>query len=110
MSADPSQMTEEIRAVLFPDEPAGGFDPVGRWEDLGRLLEALEDRGCFLMTNSVDDPTLRRMASFHRSTARGYPCVGSSEWGMFARVGEAIVVAAHETLINPRVKGLGDAS
>lgn len=102
MSADVVLKCEEIRAVLFPDEPAGGFDPVNSWADFGRMLEALEARGCFLMTNSVSDPTLRRMASFHRSTARGYPCVGSSEWGAFERLGEAVVTAAHEALTKPR--------
>jgi len=102
MSADVGRLSEEIRAALFPDEPPGGFDPIGSWDDLGRMLEALEGRGCYLMTNSVSDPSLRRMASFHRSTARGYPCVGSSEWGAFERLGDAVVMAAHEALTRPR--------
>ena len=102
MSAELAQKSNEIRALLFPGDGASAFDPVNCWSDFGRMLEALEARGCFLMTNSVDDPSVRRMASFHRSTARGYPCVGSSEWGTFERLGEAVLLAAHEALTKPR--------
>ena len=102
MSADVASLADDVRQVLFPETAAGGFDPVGRWEDFGRMIEALESRGCFLMTNTVSDPQLRRMASFHKSTNEGYPCLGASEWGAFARLGEAVLLAAHEALLKPR--------
>ena len=102
MSADVASLADDVRQVLFPETAEGGFDPVGRWEDFGRMIEALESRGCFLMTNTVSDPQLRRMASFHQSTNEGYPCLGASEWGAFARLGEAVLLAAHEALLKPR--------
>jgi len=99
---DMAKLADEVCAVLWPDLSPGSFDPISRWEDLGRLLESLEDRGCYLMTNTVADPKLRRMAAFHRATERGYPCVGASEWGAFARLGDAVLRAAHEALTHPR--------
>lgn len=104
MSVDVATLADEVRQVLFPDEAAGRFDPVARWEDFGRLIEALEARGCFLMTNTVSDPVLRRTASFHKSTNQGYPCVGATAWGPFATLGEAVLVAAHEALLRPRAE------
>ncbi|MAG57160.1 MAG: hypothetical protein CMJ83_12780 [Planctomycetes bacterium] len=101
---DNARLAEEVRRVLWPAGLDDGFDPVSSWADLGRLLEVLEGRGCYLMTNSVNDPELRRMASLHRSTPHGYPCVGSSEWGTYARLGEAVLRAAHEALLHPRVE------
>ncbi|MEE2711174.1 MAG: hypothetical protein VX913_00220 [Planctomycetota bacterium] len=102
MSADAASMADDVRQVLFPETASGAFDPIACWEDFGRMIEALESRGCFLMTNTVSDPKVRRMASFHKSTEQGYPCVGASEWGPFARLGEAVLMAAHEALLEPR--------
>ena len=101
MSADAASLADEVRGILFPEIAEGDFDPVSRWQDLGRLLESLEDRGCFLMTNTVSDPAVRRMASFHRSTDKGFPCVGASGWGPYDRLGEAVLVAAREVLSGP---------
>ncbi len=100
MPDDLSRMIDEVKKELFPG--SGGFDPVRNWNDLGRLVLALEARGCFLMTNSAADPAVKRMASFHKSTPRGFPCVGSSEWGRFATHGEAILRAAHQAVTAPR--------
>ena len=104
MRVDLDALAEDVRSALSLDLAAGAFDPVTRWDHLGILLERLEEDGCYLMTNSVADPELRRMASFHRMTDRGYPCVGASEWGRFERLGEAVLRAAHETLLQPRVQ------
>jgi hypothetical protein len=98
---DPSSLSADVGSVLFPDD-ARSFDPVGSWQDLGRLLETLEARGMYLMTNSVADPGVRRMASFHKMTPQGYPCVGSSEWGRYPSLGDAVLRAAHEALLHPR--------
>ena len=102
MSQDLKQIAEDVRSALFPESSPGSFDPTAEWRDLGRLVTAMEARGCFLMTNSASEPKLKRMASFHRSTPRGFPCVGSSEWGPYATHGEAILRAAAEALLRPR--------
>ena len=104
MSADAATLAEEVREILFPDDPQGSFDPISRWGDLGRLLESLEQRGCYLMTNTVSDPDVRRMASFHRSTDRGFPCVGASGWGPYESLGEAVLVAARAALSDPEAE------
>jgi hypothetical protein len=102
VSTTPESLAEDLRRRLFPDRPPGDFDPVRRWDDLGLLVTALEAQGLFLMTNSAADPMVKRMASFHRSTPRGFPCAGSSEWGRFPTHGEAILRAAHEAILAPR--------
>lgn len=100
MGNELASLADEVRRILFPE--ARGFDPARDWSDLGRLVTALEERGCFLMTNSAVAPALKRMASFHRSTPQGFPCVGSSGWGPFPTHGEAVLRAAHEVLTRPR--------
>ena len=93
-------MAEEVRRRLFPQRQ-GPFAPQSSWSDLGGMLEALEGQGLYLMTNSVADPKVRRMASFHRATPKGYPCVGMSGWGSYETVGGAILCAAFEALTRP---------
>ena len=100
MSRSLESLASEVSSELFGSEES--IRPWDSWSDLGRLLEAMEDRGCYLMTNSVADPGVRRMASFHRHKQGGYPCVGSSNWGGFETLGEAVLRAAHEALISPR--------
>ncbi len=102
VDAELEAKAEEVRRRLEMEPQAGRFDPVGDWRDLGRLICAMEARGCYLMTNSAADPHLKRMAAFHRSTGRGFPCVGSSEWGRFPTHGEAVLRAAHAALTAPR--------
>ncbi|HYC78543.1 MAG TPA: hypothetical protein VEI02_13025 [Planctomycetota bacterium] len=90
------------RELLAGTDPAT-FRPHDDWLDLGLLVRAMEARGLYLMTNSaLKDGRVRRMASFHRDTGRGYPCVGASEWGFFATHGEAVLRAAHEAVTRPR--------
>lgn len=101
MDADLHEMARELGDRLLPGGGAG-FDPAGSWEDLGRLLSALEERGLFLMTNSVADPGVRRMAAFHKHAAKGYPCVGMSSWGAYKTIGEAVLRAAHAAIFDPR--------
>lgn len=98
-----AQMAEEVRRVLLTQTAPGDFDPVDDWYDLGLLVQAMEVQGHYLMLNSACEQQLRRTAAFHRTTSQGYPCTGSSEWGPFATVGEAVLRAAHESLIHPRV-------
>lgn len=102
MPHDFERLAEETRQQLLPASVPGSFSPQRSWDDLGRLVLAMEARGCFLMTNSAATPELKRMASFHRSTARGFPCVGSSEWGPFTAHGEAVLLAAHAALFHPQ--------
>lgn len=102
MVHDFPRLAEETRQRLLPALAPGSFAPQHNWDHLGQLVESMEARGCYLMTNSAATPNLRRMASFHRSTARGFPCVGTSEWGSFATHGEAVLLAAHAALFEPR--------
>lgn len=95
-------MRERVRRALWPKTPEGSFDPATRWEDVGRLVDAMEASGYFLMVNSTSEPVLRRIAAFHRVTEQGFPCAGSSEWGPFPTLGTAILVAADEALYRPR--------
>jgi hypothetical protein len=96
-------LAREVARVLLPNTAPETFRPHREWLDFGLLVEALEARGLFLMTNSATkDGRVRRTASFHRVTGLGYPCVGSSEWGPFATHGEAVLRAAHEALCRPR--------
>lgn len=93
----------EIARILLPNTDPAGFRPHREWLDFGLLIEALEVRGLYLMTNSATkDGRVRRTASFHKVTGLGYPCAGSSEWGPFATHGEAVVRAAYEALVKPR--------
>lgn len=102
MTTDSRILAEEVRKLLFPSRAPGSFDPAASWADLGELVQAMEARGCFLMTNSTNEPALKRMASFHKATPRGFPCVGASEWGPFSTHGAAILKAAHAALTAPR--------
>ncbi len=76
----------------------GAFRPHRDWADLGRLVETMESRGCYLLLNTADVGRIRRMASFHASRDGGFPLLGSSGWGEFATIGEAVVVAAARAL------------
>jgi hypothetical protein len=96
-------LAREVAGVLLPNTDPAGFHPHRDWLDFGLLIEAMEVRGLNLMTNTArKEGRVRRTASFHRETALGYPCIGSSEWGWFATHGEAALVAAHEALTKPR--------
>jgi hypothetical protein len=96
-------MARAVAGRLFTATEPDEFRPESDWHDLGVLVEALELEGFCLMLNSAwRDGRIRRIAAFHRETATGYPCVGSSEWGYFDRVGEAVLRAAHEALVSPR--------
>lgn len=102
MLNDYPNLAEALRQRLLPTLAAGSFAPQSSWEHLGLLVQSMETRGCYLMTNSAVAPALKRMASFHRSTPQGFPCVASSEWGPFTTHGEAILVAAHAAVFHPR--------
>ncbi len=96
-------LAAEIARDLLPNTDPTGFRPHEDWHDLGLLVAGLEARGLYLMLNSaVKPPGVRRIASLHRDTGWGYPCIGSSEWGFFPTIGEAVLRAAHEALIQPR--------
>jgi hypothetical protein len=96
-------MARDVAGALFTATAADEFRPEEDWHDLGLLVEALEIRGFCLMLNSAfRDGRIRRIDAFHRETGGGYPCVGSSEWGAFVTVGEAVLRAAHEALLAPR--------
>jgi len=99
-----TEPAEQVRMVLLPGREPGAFDPAHAWADLGLLIEGMEERGYYLMLNSAVSPRLKRVASFHRVTAQGFPCAGSSEWGPFATVGAAVLAAAHEALFAPRTQ------
>jgi hypothetical protein len=98
--SDLDQLAQQVQIVLF-SQSVSPFRPHSSWEDFGMMLVALESRGLYLMTNSVADPKVRRMAAFHKATEKGYPCVGMSGWGSFASVGEAVLRAAHAALTKP---------
>ena len=68
-----------------------------------RVVDVMESHGYFLMVNSIAAPRLKRIAAFHRVTPEGFPCAGSSEWGPYPTLGEAILRAADEALFRPRV-------
>jgi hypothetical protein len=103
-SSDPlAVLCADVARALLPNTDAAAFRPDREWLDFGLLIDAMEARGLYLMTNSATkDGRVRRTASFHRVTGLGYPCVGSSEWGYFATHGEAALRAAHEALLKPR--------
>lgn len=105
MSSELTRLSREVCEVLLQQTDPADFAPAEDWIDLGTLVQAMELRGCFLMVNSTSHGGLRRIAAFHVTTAQGFPCMGSSEWGEYATVGEAVLRAAHEALINPRVGG-----
>jgi hypothetical protein len=102
MAESTEKLAEDVRQRLFPELRAGQFAPQSNWADLGQLIVALEADGMYLMTNSAVAPALKRIAAFHRSTATGFPCAGSSEWGPFASHGEAVLRAAHAALFSRR--------
>lgn len=95
-------MSEQLRLVVAPAVDAGRFAPADDWNHLGMLIDAMESRGYFLLVNSASTRRLKRMASFHLMTDQGIPCAGSSDWGPFPTIGEAVLRAAHEALFNPR--------
>jgi hypothetical protein len=96
-------LARDVAKALFRATDPEEFRPEEDWHDLGMLIEALEVRGFCLMLNSAfRDGRIRRIAALHRETGQGYPCLGSSEWGPFERVGEAVLRAAHEALTAPR--------
>lgn len=101
MDAEQRRQAEQVRQVVAPDSPAP-FDPAGDWTHLGALVEGMESRGYYLMLNSAVSPQLKRVAAFHRVEGGGFPCAGSSEWGPYATIGEAVLRAAHESLFAPR--------
>jgi hypothetical protein len=96
-------MAGRVAEALFSATDPREFRPEEDWHDLGLLIDALEVRGFCLMLNSAfRDGRIRRIAALHRESAQGYPCIGSSEWGPFERIGEAVLRAAHEALTAPR--------
>lgn len=100
---DADAAAREVAGALLPNTDPATFRPHVEWLDFGLMVEALEARGLYLMTNSAtQNGRVRRTASFHRVTGQGYPCAGSSEWGFFATHGEAALRAAHEALLKPR--------
>lgn len=103
MAADLRTLAREVAKALFRATDPEEFRPEEDWHDAGMLVEALEARGfCLLLNSAWKDGRIRRIASFHKETAQGFPCAGSSEWGFFPTVGEAVLRAAHEALLNPR--------
>ncbi len=96
------ETSEKLRLVLAPETEEGAFDPAHDWEHLGLVVTRMEEKGYFLMVNSTATAYLKRVASFHLITDRGFPCAGSSEWGPFPTIGEAVLRAAHEALFHPR--------
>jgi hypothetical protein len=96
-------LARAVAGALFRATDPEEFRPEEDWHDLGMLIEALEIRGfCLLLNSAFRDGRIRRIASFHKETEQGFPCAGSSEWGFFDRVGEAVLRAAHEALTKPR--------
>jgi hypothetical protein len=96
-------MGREVAKALFRATDPEEFRPEEDWHDVGMLIDALEAKGfCLLLNSAWRDGRIRRIASFHRETEQGFPCAGSSEWGFFPTVGEAVLRAAHEALTNPR--------
>ncbi len=100
---DLSSLAQAVARAILPNTDPEEFHPHEDWHDLGMLVEVLETQGLYLMVNSATKAgAVRRIASFHRDTGWGYPCIGSSEWGYFAKLGEAVLRAAHEALLKPR--------
>lgn len=96
-------MASVVAKALVPEVEAATFDPVGDWRHAGAIIAALEKQRVFLMVNSATkDGRVRRIAALHRDTGTGYPCVGSSEWGFYPTLGEAVLRAAHEAVTKPR--------
>jgi hypothetical protein len=96
-------MAGAVARALFRATDPDEFHPEEDWHDLGMLIDALEIRGfCLLLNSAFREGRIRRMASLHKESEQGFPCVGSSEWGFFDRIGEAVLRAAHEALTNPR--------
>ena len=97
-----AEMSEKLRLVLAAARQEGTFDPAHDWEHLGLLVTRMEEKGYFLMVNSSATTHLKRVASFHLVSERGFPCAGSSEWGPFPTIGEAVLRAAYEALFHER--------
>lgn len=92
-------MARGVAGALLRATDADEFRPEDDWHDLGMLIEALELRGfCLLLNSAYQGGRIRRIASLHRETDQGFPCAGSSEWGFFPRIGEAVLRAAHAAL------------
>jgi hypothetical protein len=92
-------MAADVARALFRATDPAEFSPQDDWHDLGMLVEALEVRGfCLLLNSAFQGGRIRRIASLHRETDQGFPCMGSSEWGFYARVGEAVLRAAHQAV------------
>jgi len=99
---DLRRMGERVRRIVAPDADPSAFDPLGSWEDLGRLVDGMEGQGYYLMVSTARMPHLKRMAAFHVVTKEGFPCAGSSGWGPFETIAEAVLRAADEALYRPR--------
>jgi hypothetical protein len=96
-------MARDVVKALFRATDPEEFHPESDWHDLGMLIDALEVRGlCLLLNSAFQGGRVRRIASLHQETGQGFPCRGSSEWGFYPTVGEAVLRAAHEALITPR--------
>src|SRR5262245_43735884 len=101
--ADLRPMARAVAQALFRATDPDEFRPEEDWHDRGSLTEALEVRVfCLLLDSAYQGSRVRRIASLHRETAQGFPCMGSSEWGFFEHIGEAVLRAAHEALTAPR--------
>ena len=96
-------MARAVAGALFRATDPDEFRPEEDWHDLGMLIEALEIKGfCLLLNSAWQGKRIRRMASLHRESDQGFPCMGSSEWGFYEHIGEAVLRAAHEALTAPR--------
>ena len=96
-------MARAVAGALFRATDPDEFRPEEDWHDLGMLIEALEIKGfCLLLNSAWQGDRIRRIASLHRESDKGFPCMGSSEWGFYKHIGEAVLRAAHEALTAPR--------
>jgi hypothetical protein len=94
-------MARDVARAMFRATDPEEFRPEEDWHDLGMLVEALEVRGyCLLLNSAFQSGRIRRIASLHRETEQGFPCAGSSEWGFYPRVGEAVLRAAHQAVVS----------
>ena|SRR5687767_12700152 len=92
-------MARDVAKSLFRATDPEEFRPEEDWHDLGMLIEALEIRGfCLLLNSAFQGGRIRRIASLHQETEQGFPCMGSSEWGFYPKVGEAVLRAAYLAL------------
>ena len=99
---DLRSMARDVARWLFRTTDPEEFHPEDDWHDLGMLIEALEIRGfCLLLNSAFQGGRIRRIASLHRETEQGFPCMGSSEWGFYPKIGEAVLRAAHQALAAP---------